>query len=613
MLSFCEFKKGTPTKEELIAEAKYCWKELGKILTRHSIPLAMNRMKYKNWRRKLIHYSPTRKANPELYAIVDELSVKIGVRRPRVITLNPILIPFLNISELKAAIASDLLETSDICDGVLRMKNQAVKVIDTVDGILAKVSEDGDRDVLQYISAHISYCANLLKDMMVPEIVGTDAYKSYICKTNWMYQCWNDFDRYVYDNNRLCRNLYAWQAYLRRRSEIDGVSLDSSSAMLTPYMQVYQVVEKTMEFRTITTQYGWHWPSPPTADEICNIFTDKTYIETIWDRKPAMSLVDSAEYDSVIKKEEDADLKRFIYKKRHQYFPESQEPVYVSIEDFKDSLRKLYPSYLDYYFRDGLWADSIKEIKSLSKNAPAQPLPELFNPANACIFASYRRQTSAFKEFGKVYDNDARTSKDADGLDSFEIFKGSSVSPSLSSWNTIRHHLRKLHRELVALAASVFKSLEVYTTNDNHKKEIWNSYLFNLSMKNCNEAAFHNASNDADVEIQSFLDFCKKSHGLFLLGNEPDYSGMFIHILKEQPVNFASLKKLVEYAHSCNYNQKDFLRCISETKIETSGPVFVSRFHSILLYLNEAISVALNRSETLLKEEVVGPAICKSR
>lgn len=613
VLSSCEFKS-MPTREELIAKAKECWNELEKILARHSIPLEMSKMKYKSWRRNLIHFCPTRRANPELYDVVDDLCGRIGVKRPCVINLDPTILPLLNVSELKAAIASYLLDYSDGCDGALRMKNQAVRVVDTVEGILSKSegkSHKEDRDVLYYISAHISYCANLLKDMTAPEIVGTDAYKSYICKKSWIYQCRDDFERYVSnDENRICRDVSnAWQAYLNKRSEIDSVSLDPSSVMQTPFMKVFQIVEKTRDLRSIATQYGWHWPTPLAAAEICSILQEIPYVVSKWEKQPALSIIDSTEYESVVKDDESAMLKSFIYSKRHNILFPNRKLLYITIEEFKESLRKIYPSYLDYYFRDELFEKSLNEIEEVAEKTPALPLSEVFNLANACAFESYIRQYDTFKSFGKVWDVNNGYPQDNDGLDSFDIFKGVPIKPSLSNWNTIRHHVRRLRRELFPLAASIYKSMEAYTASDNYKKSIWEGHLFNMSLigYKCDNVRY--LPEDDEIEVQGFLDFSKNFLNPMLQGKEPDYSRLFIHILKKQPVNFKSLKMLVKYAASCNYDQKEFESFINETRIELSDPIFVSRFHSIVYYLHTSVFEAIKYSKQLLMEDVIGPAI----
>lgn len=640
VLSSCEFKKGVPTREELIAEIFECRDRLNTIVNAHPIFIEAIRLKFSPWRNGLNKFRPTRKSNPELYAIVDELCCMIGVKCPRNIKINPFHLMILNISEAKAMIASHLLDSSNWFSGVFRIKEKVSKFADTVSSILLKTDEKSCREdgtVIEYIYSHIEYCSSLLKDYLIPEIVGTDAYKSYICKTKWINRCCSDFnDFFEKDGNKICSDIYgAWQAYLNKREEIDDVSLDPSSPMLTPYLEVPSLANTMGQLKYVGTQYGWHWAYPLSAVEICNNLSEIPFFETKWDNRPVSSQTDPEEYYAIMTKITSEWQKQFISYKRKVCHLRTSD--LISVDDFKASMSKVFPSFLEYFLRDGLFEEEFESIYIDSKNAPIRPLSDLFNLTNACAFESYSRQNRYMNGFIEISEESDNSYLDEDGIDFFYTYNGTPLESNFANKDNTRINVNRLLDNLLPLAASIFRSLNDYTSGDTYKKLLWRSHLFNMSMKvfiRSMPLFFHDTSKAA----KEFLNISKNYLSRIIQDKSPLFSRLFIHVLKESPNYYKSIKTLVEYAELCDYDQDAFLSYISDKSIygttlevlDYLGPgdspvhytvpknwdlnyVFPGTpFVSIVEYVRNAINESVRSTHKLLIEDVIGPAIASN-
>lgn len=582
---------------------------------------------YKDGRKESVRLP--KEKNRELYSVVNKVCKKIGVRRPRRICLHrynmafgrsflnimlngrfdlylyPDSLELLNCSEFEALVACIMADTSR---GPIRVFRQAVmyralfrkincsysddsytseeeelkKSESFLDDLTVKLNNSLKNryvnsryeeifEVMSCISARVTDCAKLLKVMVLPGYAGTDAYKSYYLKTDWLDDCQNKF----YWNSEFS-NYYGlrdfWKAYLEKRSEIDNISLDPSEPLLLPYIDIDRDVRSICRLRQVSTNYDWRWPEYISADKICDILIDIPYVKTDWDSTPTISMVDRVSWDKGQK-------------------IEAQKDSSESLAEFKESLANMRPSFFKYFLSDGAFTDAITDFRKSIPISPVLPFKELFTWENAFQFAAYREQAKTLE----CFENDYFHPVPQKDIEFAYLFDGKPMEPSRENLEILESYIAEQRDRLAPLVASFYRSLTAFTREDSIKRVIWAGHMFILYRKNEIDHYF----SSRGYPVQEFLEFSREVLCSFLLDSEPWYSRLLISVLKEKPMYFAALKKLVRDAYECKFDISFF---------------WVSRRHldKVIRYLRDAIYSAADSTRQLLLEDVVYPVLAEA-
>lgn len=350
--------------------------------------------------------------------------INVLLNRRKILYL-PMSLELLNISELKAAIVERLLFFSKECDGIFRtvalydrfwrfLRHYEYKI----SGIYENDDEDDFEDencfnipnklflqllknpfkgfsnlskyvyatwcpsnklpfgsdtkyVLEYIAANLESCAKHLAPFFIPKYVGTDAYKSYICKDEWMLAkisdylyrgfIWINGEQEGYNNIKsVCNDVEgALKLFIKRASELDGISLDPSIPLLTQFVSNRNYAIHFCKFRWISTNHGWMWPTHLVPARIIDILKNNPTYTTNWDNRPSVSLCTLAfkEYKRTIAESHKPlpngpfsnktkiitlnEYKAFLYSKK----PQKSIPI-------TQLMYNIQKSFYDYYLED---------------------------------------------------------------------------------------------------------------------------------------------------------------------------------------------------------------------------------------------------------------------